>query len=194
MLTEEGKKRRAARDAEIAERVAAFKIEQRELLRELAEVGVVVDMVNLLSSRTTAENPRSMPILMKHLRRDYSEGTLASLAAALATKEAGKYWDELVSMYRNSADRTPTGPGNFVMALAAAVSAACPPGRIYDLIELLRDRRLPDRVILLTPLKKRRGRDPAIAQVINELRHDPELSKEIGSWKILKSQEVPRTH
>jgi HEAT repeat protein len=164
------------------------------LLRELAEIGVVVVMVNLLSSRTTAENPQSMPILMKHLRRDYSEGTLASLARSLATKEAGKYWDELVSMYRNSADRTPTGPGNFVMALAAAVSAACPTSRINDLIELLRDRRLPERLLLLTPLKRRRGRDPAIAQVIEELRHDPELSKEIGSWKILKSQAVPRSH
>jgi hypothetical protein len=194
MLTEEGKKLRAARDAEIAERVAAFKVEQREMLKELAEVGIEIDMVNLLSSRTVAENVQAMPILMKHLRRDYSEGTLASLARSLATKEAGKYWDELVSMYRNSADRTPTGPGNFVMALAAAVSAACPPSRINDLIELLRDRRLPERLLLLTPLKKRRGRDPAIAQVIEELRHDPALSKEISSWKILKSQAVPRSH
>jgi hypothetical protein len=55
MLTEEGKKRRAARAAEIAERVAAFKIEQRELLKELAEVGIEIDMVSLLSRRTVAQ-------------------------------------------------------------------------------------------------------------------------------------------
>lgn len=93
MLTEEGKKLRAARDAEIAERVAAFKIEQRELLKELAEVGVVIHRVNRLSGRTVAENVQAMPILMKHLRRDYSEGTLDSLARSLASKEAGGYWD-----------------------------------------------------------------------------------------------------
>jgi hypothetical protein len=80
------------------------------------------------------------------------------------------------------------------MALTAAVSAACPPDRINDLIDLLKDPRLPNRALLFTPLRKRRGRDPAIAQVIEELRHDPALSKEIGSWKILKSQAVPRSH
>jgi ABC-type lipoprotein export system ATPase subunit len=194
MLTEEGKKVRAALDAELAERAAAFKVEQREMLKELAEVGIEIDMVNLLSRRTVAENVQAMPILMKHLRRDYSEGTLDSLARSLAIKEAGEYWDELVAMYRQSADRTPTGAGNFAMALADAVSEACPPSRINELIDLLRDRRLPHRVLLLTPLRKRRGRDPAIAQVIEELRHDPALSKEIGSWKILKSQAVPRSH
>jgi hypothetical protein len=194
MLTEEGKKVRAALDAELAERAAAFKVEQREMLKELAEVGVEIDMVNRLPNRATADYVQALPILMKHLRRDYSEGTLASLARSLATKEAGKYWDELVAMYRRWADRTPTGPGNFAMALAVAVSAACPPSRINELIDLLRDRRLPDRVLLLAPLRKRRGRDPAIAQVIEELRHDPALSKEIGSWKVLKSQAVPRSH
>lgn len=194
MLTEEGKTVRAALDAELAERAAAFKAEQREMLKELAEVGIEIDMVNLLSRRAVAENGQITPILMKHLRRDYSEGTLASLARSLAVKEAGEYWDELVAMYRQSADRTPTGAGNFSMALADAVSEACPPSRINELIDLLRDRQLPHRVLLLTPLRKRRGRDPLIAQVIEELRHDPALSKEIGSWKILKPQEVPRSH
>jgi hypothetical protein len=60
-VAEEGKKRRAARDAEIAERVAAFKVEQRELLKELAEVGVEIDMVNRLPNRATAEYVQALP-------------------------------------------------------------------------------------------------------------------------------------
>lgn len=194
MLTEEGKKYKAKLDAEIADRIAAFKVEQREMLDELAEVGVVVDMVNRLPNISTQTYVHALPILMKHLRRDYSDGTRASLARSLATKEASKYWDELVAMYRKSPDRPSTGTSHVSMALAAAISAACPKARINELIELVKDVRLPHRVLLLTPLRKRRGRDLAVAQLIDELRHDPALAKEINSWKVLPSQVVLRSH
>ncbi|WP_413624393.1 hypothetical protein [Luteibacter sp. Lutesp34] len=194
MLTEEGKKRRAALDAEIAERVAAFKVEQREMLEELAEIGVHVEMVNHLPNLPTSDYVQALPILMKHLRRDYSEGTLASLARSLAAKEASEYWDELVAMCLASADRPSTGPGNLAMALAAAVAAACPKNRLDDLTNLVKNQRLPHRVLLLTPFKKRRGRDSAVARLIEELRHDPALAKEIGRWKILPAQALPRSH
>jgi hypothetical protein len=131
---------------------------------------------------------------MRHLRREYSEGTLASLARSLAAKEASEYWDELVTMYLASADRQPTGPGDLAMALAAAVAAACPKKRLDDLASLVKNQRLPHRVLLLTPFKKRRGNDPAVAHLIEELRHDPALAKEIGRWKILPSQASPRSH
>ncbi|MDR6937330.1 hypothetical protein [Luteibacter sp. 3190] len=194
MLTEEGKKRRDALDAEIAERIAAFKVEQREMLEQLAEVGVNVDMVNQLPNVPTSDYVQALPILMEHLRREYSEGTLASLARSLATKEASGYWDELVAMYMASPDRPSKGPGNLAMALAAAVAAACPKDRLGDLEALVKNQRLPHRVLLLTPFKKRRGRDPAVASLIEELRHDPALAKEIARWKILASQANPRSH
>jgi hypothetical protein len=72
------------------------------------------------------------------------------------------------------------------MAIAFAVSASCPSARLDDLIALLRDRTLPHRLLLLIPLKRRRGRNAAIAQVIEELREDPDLVTEIRSWKALK--------
>ncbi|SEO31213.1 hypothetical protein SAMN02800692_0171 [Luteibacter sp. UNC138MFCol5.1] len=194
MLTDEGKRRRATLDAEIAERIAAFKVEQREMLGQLAEVGVHVDMVNELPNVPTSDYVQALPILMRHLRREYSEGTLASLARSLATQEASEYWDELVAIYKASPDRASTGPGNLPMALAAAVAAACPKNRLGDLATLVKDQRLPHRVLLLTPFKKRRGRDPAVANLIDELRHDPALAKEIGRWKILPSQADPRSH
>lgn len=194
MLTEEGKNRREALNADIEARIARFKEEQKDMLRELAVVGVHVDMVNRLPNWRTAEYSHALPILMAHLRKTYSDGTTASLARSLATKEARQYWDELVAMYRQSVNRISTGPGNVQMALAAAVGAACPPDRLSDLIDLLKDQTLPDRLLLLTPLKKKRGGDPKIAEVIEDLRRDPALAKEINSWKILRGQQVPHSH
>ena len=194
MLTEEGKKYKEELEARIAKRIEAFKAEQRELISELAQVGVNVDIVNRLPSIPTSEYRHAIPILMEHLRRDYSDGTLESLARSLATKEAAKYWDEIVAMYKASATRKAQGPGDLPMGLAAAVAAACPPGRLGDLIALVKDPKLPNRVLLLTPLRKRRAKDPEIARLIDELRHDPELAKEINSWKVLPSQSISATH
>ena len=194
MLTAEGKKYKEDLEARIAARVEDFKIEQQELLEELAEAGVQVDIVNRLPSVSTSDYRHAIPILMKHLRRNYSDGTLASLARSLATKEAQEYWDEFVAMYRESSKRESNGAGDVSMALAAAVAASCPPKRMSELIDLLRDRRLPHRAMLLGPLRKKRGKDAEIAHVLDDLRHDPELTKEINSWKVLPSQVRPMTH
>ncbi|WP_090353033.1 hypothetical protein [Dyella sp. 333MFSha] len=99
MLTEDGRKKRAKQDAEIEARIAAFKVEQAALLRELANVGVHVDIVNQLPNMSTEQYEQALPILFEHLHLPYSDGTLASLARSLATKEARKYWDELVLLY-----------------------------------------------------------------------------------------------
>lgn len=194
MLTEEGKKHKADLEARIEKRVAAFKVEQRYLLTELAQVGVNVDIVNRLPTMPTCEYSHAIPILIKHLHLDYSDGTLESLARSLATKDAAQYWDDLVAMYTASVNREARGPGDFTMALAAAVAASCPPLRLNELIELLRNQKLPYRALLLSPLRKKRGKNRDIAHVIEELRHDPALATEINSWKTLPLQEKPFSH
>lgn len=194
MLTEEGRKKRAQQDAEIAARVEAFKAEQRELLRELAEVGVHVDMVNRLPNIPTAQYAQALPILFKHLQREYSDGTLASLARSLATKQAQQYWDEIVSMYRRAADPEAKRGSNVSMALAAAVAGSWPSSRLSDLIALLRDQKLPYRALLLRPIRSKRGSNRQIAILIEELKHDPALAPEINSWKILPSQAISSSH
>jgi len=194
MLTDEGRKYKEDLEARIEARIAAFKQEQSELLDELARVGINVDIVNRLPSVPTSDYRHALPILMKHLRRNYSNGTLESLARSLATKDAREYWDELVAMYKISPSLKAKGPGDVDMGLAVAVAASCPPNRISELIELLRDRSLPCRVMLLSPLRKRRGKDYDVAQALDEFRHDPELAKEIDSWKVLPSQKRSASH
>lgn len=110
------------------------------MLQELESVGVVVDMVNRLPMMSTESYVQALPILARHLHRAYSEGTLESLARSLATPAAAQYWDDLVSLYRDQRNRVRTGPGNFVMGLAAAVAASCSSARIPELIDLIRDR------------------------------------------------------
>jgi hypothetical protein len=194
MLTAEGKKHKEELEARIAARVEAFKIEQRELLEELTQAGVKVDMVHRLPNVPTSDYRHAIPILMKHLRRDYSVGTVASLARSLATKEAQEYWDEFVAMYKESSTQEGDGAGDVSMALAAAVAASCPPKRMSELVDLLRDRRLPYRAMLLGPLRKKRGKDAEIAHVLDDLCHDPELATEINSWKVLPAQVRSMTH
>jgi hypothetical protein len=187
MHTKEGREKRVAQDARIEAQLRNAKEEQRELLGELREAGVDTDMVNRLPMTPTREYVHALPILSRHLHREYSEGTLESIARSMATPAASVYWDDLVAMYRKQRGKERTRPGNFAMGLAAAVAASCPPARMNELVELLRDRALPDRVLLLAPLRKRRGRDPVIAEVLEELREDPDLVKEISSWKQLKN-------
>jgi hypothetical protein len=194
MLTAEGRKYKAELEARIEARIAAFKIEQRELLEELASVGIRIDMINRLPHVSASTFRYALPIILKHLNRDYSAGTLASLARLLARKEAQPHWDDIVSMYKASAHQKHEGPGDVSMALAEAVAASCPPRRMHELVELLRNHALPNRVLLLAPLRRRRGINRGIANVIAELRHDPELSIEINSWKVLGPHERPLSH
>lgn len=173
-------------DAAIAARVDLMKSEQARLLRELSSVGVHVQLVSDLNRWENKSYAHVLPILARHLHGAYSCGTLSSIARAMAMREAYPYWDELVSLYTSQPSVRPEGPGDFSMALGVAVSASFRPERMADLIDLLRTQGLRNRVLLLTPLRRRRSRDPYIAQVLEELRHDPDLSKEINSWKGMK--------
>jgi hypothetical protein len=53
-----------------------------------------------------------------------------------------------------------------------------------ELIALAQDRFLGDsRVLLLSALKKRRNKHPLVKQALVELASDPDLAKEIASWR-----------
>jgi len=173
-------------DDAIMARTERLTSEQAILRRDLAEASVQVGTVGELVMRENRSYLHASPILVRHLHGDYSEGTLESIARALAMKESYPYWDELVELYVSQPSCEPAGPGDFSMGLAAAISASIRPERMGDLIDLLKNRRLRNRALLLTPLRRRSPRDPKIAAVLEELRHDPDLSREINSWKGMK--------
>lgn len=167
--------------------------EQRMLMEELRKVGVVADSVGHLTSNP-GPYPQAIPILLRHLQLPYSDATRESIARCLAVPEPAVLaaWPMLVEEYR----KAPTGKGfigpgeskqyrlgakdGLALALRAAVSEKTLP----DLISLIKDRTNGEsRVLLLKVLKERRKKNPAISQLLMELTEDPDLRKEIASWK-----------
>lgn len=188
MLTPEGRAYKEALDADIASRIEGFKDEQRELLEELANVGIKLELVNDLPMWPSKDYAHALPILAKHIHRTYSQGTLESLARGMGMKQAATYWDELVALYRQQPEHRAHGPGDFGMGLAVAVSSSVPNDRLDDLIELIKTPGLPNRVLLLMPIRRLRSRQPRLAELVEELRHDPIFAKEINRWKGAKRQ------
>jgi len=169
----------------IAERVRLLKIEQRPIMQELSKLGIYMLKAN--EAVLDKEQFRiAAPIFMRHLKsQKYSQLTLEILAGTFDRKDASDYWDDLVEIYLSQPETKPEGYGDLTMALTAALSTLATTKHIPAIVDMLRDSRLRDRVLLLSPLRRRR-RDPKIAAIIEELRKDPYFSKEINSWRPLK--------
>ena len=68
--------------------------------------------------------------------------------------------------------------------LACALSVAVTDETLGELIALARDRSHGEsRILLLSALRKRRFKNPLARTAIEELANDPELQKEITSWR-----------
>lgn len=182
-LSPEGKAKQGALTAAIEQRMKAAAAEQVGLLQELSDAGVKVELVNYLPNWPNEAYKHALPVLAKHIVMPYSQGTLESLARSMAMREGAPYWDLLVDLYKKQPSSKSPEPGDFGMGLAAAISASLPKGRLDELMELIKNPSLRSRVLLLRPLQRRRNRDHRIAIFLEELRHDPEFSVEINSWK-----------
>ena len=180
-----------ARQHERAERSARLRIEETPILVDLRKVGwnveSVWDLVNI-----SAKYAEAIPVLLKHLLLPYSDRTREGIARSLAVPEpeVKKAWPMLVEEYRNA----PMGQGILAPGdtkeyrlgakdgLAVALSVIASDAVIEDLIDLAKDRTHGEsRVLLLSGLKKSKS---AIAkQALDELAADPDLKKEIASWR-----------
>lgn len=178
---------------ERAFREVRLKEEQRVIIEELRKVGVVADSVWSLVN-DPGPYPQAIPILLRHLKLPYSDATRDGIARCLAVPEptVRAAWPMLVEEYK----KAPIGKGfiapgetkQYVLGakegLALAVRAAVSDQTLPEFISLIKDRSNGEsRVLLLKVLRKRRKKDPAIAQLLKELVEDPDLKKEITSWK-----------
>lgn len=179
------------RERERVERSARLRIEEQPILADLRtvflDVNSVWDLVN-----TSLPYPEAVPILLKHLSLPYSDRTRAGIARALAVPEpeVRKARSFLVEEYR----KAPMGKGIIApgdiqefslgakSGLALAVAAATTEADIDDLIALARDRSLgSSRLLLLSRLK--RSKSQHAKQALEDLATDPDLEKEIASWR-----------
>jgi len=181
--------RQEAQERELAARSARLRAEAEPLLKDLSAVGWQVDSVWDLVN-TSANYMEAIPVLLKHLLLPYSDRTREGIARALAVPPARAAWPALVEEYR----KAPMGVGvkapgetkEFRLGakdgLACAVAATATEGVMEDLVELAKDRTLgSSRVLLLSVLKKSKSNVARVA--LKELASDPDLEKEIASWK-----------
>jgi hypothetical protein len=167
---------RAARErtgAALRERQAALRIAEEPLLADLRQVGIDVDSVWLLYKQHPY--PSAIRVLLDHIERSYAPEIREGIARALAVPEAAWAWDRLRAfLYREPAGQR----RNVKFALALAVVDAAPKGSIDKMLELIRDSSLgSSRVAFVRPLM--RSRDPRAAETLEQLRTDPDLTKEV---------------
>jgi hypothetical protein len=170
--------RRAAQMKALAEREELLRRAEAPLVEDLARLGFEVKSVWFLKNNNP-EFRKAIPVLLDHLRRPYPDVIRSGIAQTLAVRATRKIgWRILVEEFRN------TGYDHKEVkdSLGAALSGAADNSVMEELIGLAKDRSLgTSRIMLLRGI--RRSRLPQASQAIAELADDPELAKEIKSWR-----------
>lgn len=179
------------REQERVKRSARLRLEQAPILAELRKVGWNVESVWDLVNTSTRYS-EVIPILLKHLVLPYSDRTKEGIARSLAVPEpeVRKAWPTLVEEYK----KAPMGTGivapgdtkeyrlSVKDGLACSLTVAVTDETMEELINIVKDRRHGKyRVLLLSALRK--SKLPIAKQSIAELASDPDLEKEIASWR-----------
>lgn len=164
---------RAARQSAVEYRLRA---EETPLINELKDAGWYVESVWDLVN-TTKPYAEIIPILLLHLKKPYSDRLREGIARALAVPEAIDVWQTLRTAYESSHADSDVKRG-----LAAALAAASDDNVIAELAEIAKNpKNGSSRLLLLRAL--RRSRSAIAIGALRILSIDPELSKEISSWK-----------
>jgi hypothetical protein len=180
-----------ARQQERSARSARLRVEEEPILADLRAVALDVESVWDLVNTSTRYS-EAVPILLRHLLLPYSDRTREGIARSLAVAEPEvcKAWPTLVEEYRKaSVGWGIVAPGDTKEyrlgakdGLACALAVAVTDETLADLIAIAKDRAHGEsRVLLLSALRK--SKNPLAKQAIEELANDPDLEKEIGSWR-----------
>jgi hypothetical protein len=173
-------KMRAEKDAALQERRRILVDDASPLAEDLRLAGWDVktawDLVN-----TATPYPSAIPVLLRHLGEPYLDRNREGIARALAVRDAAYAWPILKAAY----ELAPVDSGA-KSGLAVALSATASDETITELAILAKDRANgSSRLLLLDGL--RRSRSSVARDALTELADDPDLAKEIASWKSRKT-------
>lgn len=181
----EMKRQSEAEDTRLSEQ---FDRDVHPVIEDLQRAGFAVESLEELRKLGTDnrhwlvgsdEYDRAVPILIEHLKRPYPDHVAGALAAAVAVPGAEPNWESLKSLYRAESRILPKEQ----LAYAMAVSA--PDAKIDELIDLVRDpSNGVSRFYLLaafdgTASGYRASRQARFAEVVDDLRSDPDLRRAI---------------
>ncbi len=151
------------------------------LVRELRGAGMNVDSVwDLVGWK--GDSDAALRVLLAHAPILYPERVREGILRALATPGARTWWPHLVEMYESD---TLALPSQIDYLTAGVLSAAADDTVIDDVIRLASDPNAGfKRVLLLLALKK--SRNPKAKMLLNELRSDPVIGKEVKRMRRLE--------
>ncbi|MGF6229461.1 HEAT repeat protein [Inquilinus ginsengisoli] len=168
--------RRAERNRLHEERTAALRESEAPLIAALNDVGVDVRSAWLLNAKHP--NYRSaVPVLLAHIDGEYDDRIREGIVRALGYSEARQLaWDSVLVALKRQRSRPGSG---FRDGLMAALAGMARSGDLPALIELVADPTLgQSRLLLISKLS--RSRQPEARAVLEKLRDDPDLYKEIS--------------
>ena len=172
--------------------IERYRRAESPLLDELRAVGVNVRTAWDL--REWQKPYRSaIPILIKHLTRDYPANVRKGIAMALARKWARELaWEELIKIYSmepNLSGPAPEGeigaPDEPKAQMAVSISEMAKPEDLHELIELLENTKNGVSRVLLVR-KVARSRSQYAFETLARLSSDPDLKEEVA--QVLKSK------
>ena len=177
--------KRKAISERAAQNKALFFANQQAILADLRTAGFQYkDLWEMQSS--PGPYREALPILLKHLNGDYLDATRATIARCLAVRDARRFFDLIVAAYEREPLYVEDKPSATKDGLAIAVAATATSDKLAQLIKLLKNGELGEsRIFLLSPLRKR-AKENIVRIALQELTLDPNLTKEINSWKVLR--------
>jgi len=146
--------------------------EHQKLTDELSEVGIEIgsvwDLVN-----TRARYPKAIPILLRHLKLDYSDKAKEGIIRSLTVIEAkGKATDVLIVEYK----KTPFEKENFRWVIGNAICKTITDDSMEKVIEIVKDKKngMSREMFILALGKTKKYREKAISTLMG-LTHDGDV-------------------
>ncbi|MBO9766935.1 MULTISPECIES: hypothetical protein [Xanthomonas] len=181
---------RAAKEDARQKAIKEYAEQCAPVVAALRQAGIDVNSIGELGEDGKSY-PEAVPVLLEHLAYSYSDDVREGMLRELATPHARKYWGQLVEIFENN---TLSLAPEIRYVAALALSGAADDTVLDDVIRLLGDKSLGlDRAPLLIALI--RSKSPKAKMKLLELRDDPDLGKQIKTFRRLerhqKASRVP---
>lgn len=156
--------------------------DEQPIIKDIEKVGIKInsvwDFVN-----TSEPYPVAIPLLIKHLKKNYHQRTKAGIARALAVPEARESaWEVLLDEYdKATSDEEIEDPKKrgYKDGLAAAISFLADKSRMDIIFELVRNKRHgKSRVFFVENLFKLRE-EAEVMQIVLKIKGDKDLATAI---------------
>lgn len=170
--------------------VVALTAELREFVVDLGEIGIDFK-VDGYPLETFKKFEDAIPIVLKHLKMDYSLSAMMIVSAQLMSSKPAlrSHWRSVADIFSNLASydtryRTEVDQRSVLQTqIANILVRSFTTEHLPTLLDMLRDPAFGDsRGVLLEPLRRRR-KNEAVKAFLEKAISDPFFAKELETWK-----------